>query len=50
MRWRDGCGQGIERAVEAQLVSDVPVGIFLCGGDRLVAGGGGRRAARRDAG
>jgi asparagine synthase (glutamine-hydrolysing) len=40
---------GIERSVEAQLVSDVPVGIFLSGGidSSLVAAAAARRAGTR---
>ncbi|HVV51925.1 MAG TPA: asparagine synthase C-terminal domain-containing protein, partial [Polyangia bacterium] len=40
---------GIERSVEAQLVSDVPVGIFLSGGidSSLVAAAAARRAGAR---
>ena len=41
--------QGIERAVEAQLIADVPVGIFLSGGidSSTVAAAAARRAGQR---
>jgi asparagine synthase (glutamine-hydrolysing) len=41
--------QGIERAVEAQLIADVPVGIFLSGGidSSTVAAAAARRAGKR---